>query len=134
MKHPPDRARRTLGTWIRAAAFLLGVAFISWLAASTADAHAPKTVQLAYDTAAQSLRVTLSHPSPSPGFHYINRVVVKKNGQVVETAEYTSQPNTPDFTYVYKISAAPGDTLEVKATCNLWGSKTEKLTVPPGGK
>jgi len=117
-----------------AAAFLLCFIFVPWLAPATADAHGPKTLQLAYDAAAQSLRVTLSHPSPNPGFHYIKRVVVKKNGQVLETAEYTSQPNTPDFTYVYKIAAAPGETLEVKATCNIWGSKTEKLTVPQGGK
>jgi len=94
-----------------------------------AAANAPKEVLLTYDATARTLTVQITHPSSSPGFHYIEKVEIKKGGKAISTSEYKSQPDQATFSYVYPIEAAPGDVLEVKASCSILGSKTEKLTV-----
>ncbi|HOD28212.1 MAG TPA: hypothetical protein PKH03_03285 [Syntrophales bacterium] len=132
--HPQNRHRATLKPLITVVGLLLAFAVVAAFLPAEAGAHAPKTVQLAYDAVTQTLSVTISHPSPNPGFHYIKRVVVRKDGKDLEKAEYKSQPVTSEFTYTYKIAGGGGDTLEVTATCNIWGSKTEMITVPKTGK
>jgi hypothetical protein len=94
-----------------------------------AAANAPKDVLLSYDAAARKLTVRITHSSSSPGFHYIDEVEIKKGGKTIATTEYKSQPDQATFSYVYPIGAAPGDVLEVKVGCSIFGSRTEKLTV-----
>jgi hypothetical protein len=94
-----------------------------------AAANAPKEVLLTYDAAAKTLTVQITHPSSSPTFHYIEKVEIKKGGKTISTTDYKSQPDQATFSYVYPIEAAPGDVLEAKASCSIFGSKTEKLTV-----
>jgi len=92
-------------------------------------ANAPKDVQLSYDSTSQILSVTITHKSPFPNIHYIKIVEIKKNGNVVSTNKYKSQPDQATFTYSYNVAAKAGETLEVKASCSLYGSKTVNLTV-----
>lgn len=94
-----------------------------------AAANAPKEVLLTYDTAARTLTIQITHSSSSPTFHYIEKVEIKKGGKTVSSTDYKSQPDQATFSYVYPIEAAPGDVLEAKASCSIFGSKTEKLTV-----
>ena len=94
-----------------------------------AAANAPKEVLLSYDSAARTLTVQITHSSSSPGSHYVERVEIKKGGKTIATTDYKSQPDQATFSYVYPIEAAPGDVLEVKASCSIFGSRTEKLTV-----
>jgi len=95
----------------------------------TSRAHAPQDVNLAYDSQSQILTVTITHKSPFPKSHYIAIVEIKKNGNVVTTTKYENQPDQPAFTYSYKVAATAGDTLEAKASCSLFGSRTANLTV-----
>lgn len=95
----------------------------------TSLANAPQDVKLSYDSQSQMLAVTITHKSPFPKFHYIKNVEIKKNGNVVSTNKYENQPDQATFTYSYKVSATAGEKLEVKASCNLYGSKTTNLTV-----
>ncbi len=94
-----------------------------------AAANAPKEVLLTYDAAAKTLTVQITHRSSSPTLHYIEKVEINKGGKTISTTDYKSQPDQATFSYVYPIEAAPGDVLEVKASCSIFGSKTEKLTV-----
>lgn len=94
-----------------------------------AAANAPKEVLLTYDATARTLTVQITHPSSSPGFHYVQKVEIKKGGKTISTTDYKSQPDQATFSYVYPIEADPGDILEVKASCSIFGSRTEKLTV-----
>jgi desulfoferrodoxin (superoxide reductase-like protein) len=93
----------------------------------TASANAPKEVKLAYDVASKTLQATITH-TPHSDSHYVQKVEIKKNGEIVTLQEYTSQSGDT-FTYSYKVKAAAGDILEVKASCSRFGSKTAKLTV-----
>jgi hypothetical protein len=92
-------------------------------------AHAPKDVNLSYESPRQMLTVTITHKSPLPYSHYIKIVEIKKNGTVVSTNKYENQPDQTTFTYTYKVPAAAGETLEVKVSCSLFGSRTTNLTV-----
>ena len=95
----------------------------------TSFANPPQDVTLFYDSNSQMLAVTITHKSPFPSFHYIKSVEIKKNGNLLSDNKYDNQPDQATFTYSYKIPAAAGDTLEAKASCSLYGSKTTDLTV-----
>jgi hypothetical protein len=95
----------------------------------TSLANAPQDVKLSYDLQSQILAVTITHKSPFPNTHYIKSVEIKKDGNVVSTNKYENQPDQATFTYSYKVQATAGETLEVKASCSLFGSKTVNLTV-----
>jgi len=95
----------------------------------TAHATAPSAVKLAYDAATQALQVTVTHSTWLPSFHYVKRIDIKKNGDVISANVYDSQPDKLTFSYTYTIPAKEGDILEVTASCSLWGSRTEKLSV-----
>jgi desulfoferrodoxin (superoxide reductase-like protein) len=95
----------------------------------SAFATAPKDVKLAYNANSQTLTITITHKSLSTGSHYIKKVEIKKNGTLVSDNTYKNQPDPETFTYTYQLSAQEGDTLEVTATCNLWGHKTETLKI-----
>jgi len=105
------------------------VLFLFFAGTSGVQAHAPKTVDLSYDLAEQVLTVTIDHWAVSTSTHFIEKVVIKKNGKVVEKKEYTSQPSAEEFSYTYKIPAEPGDKFEVTAACSVHGSKSSSLTV-----
>lgn len=92
-------------------------------------ANAPKDVNLSYDSQSQMLTVTITHKSPFPKVHYIKIVEIKNNGSIVSTNKYKNQPDQATFTYSYKVPAKAGETLEVNASCSMYGSKTVNLIV-----
>jgi desulfoferrodoxin (superoxide reductase-like protein) len=96
--------------------------------AAGADAHGPQAVTLTYDKAQSTLEVKITHKTPRTS-HYIDQVILQRNGQEIGVYTYKSQPDPDTFTYSYKVEAAPGDVLEAKAVCNIVGSKTGRLSV-----
>ncbi len=123
----PEKARRVV---ILSLVGIFTIFAMTYLCPTAVNAHAPKTVLLAYDGATKTLSVAITHTRFSEG-HYIEKVVIKKNGTVVATQEYKSQPSET-FTYTYKVDAVDGDTLEVKASCSRFGSTSETITVGKG--
>jgi len=112
--------------------FMFAAVVFLILSAGTVGAHSPSEVKLDYDTPAQTLKASITHTRFSDS-HYINKVEIRKNGNLVSLQEYKNQP-AETFVYSYKVTAADGDTLEVTAYCNKFGSKTEKLAVGQPGK
>ena len=112
---------------------LLFVLMIFFLYPQVSYANATQDVKLEYNASTQNLAVTITHNSSASGFHYIKNVEIKKNSVVLSTEKYDSQP-AGTFTYNYKVPAMAGDTLEVTATCSLFGSKTATITVSPATK
>jgi len=109
-------------------AFLLFGAMLALSLPPAALADPPSEVRLAY--AGQSLKVEIKHASPLPKRHYINRVEIRLDGKLVSVNKYTTQPSQQPFSYVYQVVAAPGAHIEVKVSCNVFGSKTASLVVP----
>jgi hypothetical protein len=90
-------------------------------------AHPPKEVLLSYDLEAKVLSVTVTHTRFSAG-HYIDKIEIMKNGTSVASHSYTNQPSET-FSHTYTLDAARGDVINVKATCNKFGSASGKITV-----
>lgn len=107
---------------------LVAVFSLTALYPVTACANPPQEVKLVYNITSQKLEVTVRHDTSFPGFHYINKIEIKK-GDSVSVHNYQSQPTKSEFTYTYDVPAAQGDVVEVTAACNLAGSKTVKVTV-----
>lgn len=111
--------------------FAAAAAFIM-LCPQVVTAHSPGSVKLDYNMSTQTLSVSITHTRFSDS-HYIDKVEIKKNGNLVTVQEYKNQADET-VTYFYKVTAGGGDTLEVKASCNKFGSKTETLKVGQPGK
>lgn len=92
-------------------------------------AHPPQDMILDYDFETEILSVTITHNSPSPTVHYINRIDIKRNDETIISETYDSQPTTSEFTYTYEVVANAGDELEVTAFCNIQGSIIQTITV-----
>lgn len=112
---------------------LLAVILVACLITLTlpgiAGATAPKDIKLEYTQTTSVLKVTIDHMTLAKTMHYIKNVIIKNNGVEVGSYMYNFQPEREIFTYTYSVPANPGDTLEVKAVCNLWGSKAVSLQV-----
>jgi hypothetical protein len=96
---------------------------------TTANAHRPGSVTLAYNIDTKVLSVTISHSVSNPEKHYVDKVKIAVNGGLTKTVEYTSQPDNVTFTYQYSIEATEGDELKVRAECSYFGSRTAKVIV-----
>jgi len=92
-----------------------------------AAATAPRYMKLVYQPG--TLQVTVLHFSPAKTFHYVYKVDVEKNGGVVASTQYTSQPKFFFYTYTYNVTATTGDQLTVTANCVLFGKLTRSITV-----
>jgi hypothetical protein len=115
------------GKGIAVIGFLASALLVLSICPGGVNAHAPAEVKIAYDLAAQTLTATVTHTRFSDS-HYVVKVEIMKNGAPVSLGEYKNQP-AETFTYTYNVAAAAGDTLEVTAVCNKFGSKKQKLTV-----
>jgi hypothetical protein len=102
---------------------ILGFALMS----TQVGATAPRYMKLVYQPG--TLQVTILHFSPARTFHYIYKVDVEKNGALVDSQQYTSQPKFFFYTYSYNVTASPGDILTVTANCVLFGKLTRSITV-----
>ena len=79
--------------------------FLSLMSLS-AIAHPPQGMTLDYDYETKTLDVTITHNTPGPTVHYINKVDIELNDEIYLSEEYDSQPTTDIFTYSY--SHQPG--------------------------
>jgi hypothetical protein len=102
---------------------IIGVALMSMQVGATA----PRYMKLVYQP--DTLQVTILHFSPVRTFHYVYKIDVERNGALVASQQYTSQPRFFFYTYSYNVTASPGDTLTVTAYCVLFGSLTRSLVV-----
>lgn len=103
------------------------------LASQAAMAHSPSDMMLSYDPSSRILSVMRSHPIPDPNSHYIREVTVQVSGQPRLSTQYSRQPSGTSFTYTYSLDVAPGDSIEVSATCSRGGSLTRSLATGGNG-
>ncbi len=95
-----------------------------------AFSNPPKKVILSYDKDSGNLAVSAIHPVKDVNDHFIITNEVKVNGEVVKTEEYTSQSSAESQDKTIEMpDLKSGDIVEVKSTCNKFGSKSESITI-----
>ena len=96
-------------------------------------AHPPGRLDLTFDVATHVLKVMLKHTTRDSIKHYINTIVVSLNKQDIITQKFSSQKDNQGHEALYMIlDVKPGDVLSVKATCSLYGTKSERFVIPSG--
>ncbi len=94
-------------------------------------AHSPQDISLSYDEITGVLSLSITHFVDDPLAHHIREVEIKRNGDVIRTERYDTQPSASiPFTYTYTVPVSPGDVLDATAVCNIAGSASARLVVP----
>ena len=76
------------------------------------------------------LRLQLSHTVNDPVKHYINRVVVRKDGNVVAEQVFTKQSDRTGLGLDLVVPGlSKGQTIQVEADCNIFGSLKKTITL-----
>ncbi|MEI7673754.1 MAG: hypothetical protein WCK00_16740 [Deltaproteobacteria bacterium] len=126
MNRRNQRCRRCLRVDVAAVCVLMTI-LLTALFPDISGANSPQEIVLSYDQAKRTLEVRITHTSKDPAAHYVKKVEIRKADKTIATTEYQSQPGQAPFAYIYPMEIDAEDVIEVKATCNIFGSKTEKL-------
>ena len=124
--HAPLNRLRRPGT-VSAIAMLV---LLACVVAIPAAAHAPTAMNVSYDPNIAKISVTITHPVDDPRAHYLSRVTVKLNGNVISDPDYKSQPSKDTFTLTYDVNAHSGDEVWVTANCVRGGMLEKSYMVP----
>jgi hypothetical protein len=130
---PETTDSRTINRWhfITPAGLFILAALVCLLTVPV-SAHPPTDMNISFDSATAKIYVTITHPVDDPATHYLSRVKVKLNGDVISDPDYKSQPTKDTFTLTYDVNAQSGDEVWVTATCVRGGvlEKTYKVPQP----
>ncbi len=97
------------------------------------QAHTPVDMTLSYNYDSQILTVTVIHSVADVNTHYIERIIINKNGQFAMDRNYTSQSHASSMSDTFDLDAADDDMLEVTAICSVSGQIVRQITVSSGG-
>ncbi|MDR1579732.1 MAG: hypothetical protein LBS35_05195 [Synergistaceae bacterium] len=95
----------------------------------TAFSHPPKNVSLSLNGGV--LTVNVSHSVDNPDKHYIYRITIYRDNNIVISKDYTSQSGADGLSDTFDIGASPqGSVIKVEAFCVIMGSASGSMTVP----
>jgi len=114
--------------YVKASAVLLVLIMCLTIIGTQASAHPPGLIFSKYEE--NNLKVLITHFSISPfGSHYIYRVEIDVNGELVEEQNYEKQDRFIFLIYKFNITAEPGDEITFTAYCSLFGQKSKSINV-----
>lgn len=94
-------------------------------------AHPPSKIILDFNSETHILKVAVNHSVDDTLKHFINMLSVKLNGNEIANQKFLTQFVSADQDAQFLIhDAKPGDEIEVTASCNIFGKKTEKIKLP----
>ncbi len=97
---------------------------------STVEAHPPKKVTAKYNKESSELKIEITHSVKEATSHYIDVIIIYKNGEEISKLEPSEQTGKQKHTEsVILKDLKSGDIIKVKAKCNKFGSKTAKLKI-----
>ncbi len=91
-------------------------------------ADPPKKIILDYNSSEKVLKIDIVHPVKDVEKHYIDMVVIYVSGKEVKRFEFKKQQNPKEDKIEFNSDKfVPGAEVEVRASCNLFGTKKEKI-------
>lgn len=93
-------------------------------------AHSPQGIELVFDSETSTLKVSVEHRVSKKAYHFVDNVSVELNDEEIITQKFSIQGSEDTQTACYVIpELQPGDRLDITASCNVSGKKTETLVV-----
>lgn len=94
------------------------------------SAHPASQVTLSYDQETQILRVDFEHKVSNALVHFINKIEVKLNDNIIIEQKIDIQDTKDGGTFIYKVPGLePGDKISVTTECNKNGKKSAELEI-----
>ncbi len=95
-----------------------------------AYAHPPKSIESNYDPSDKTLSVTVTHPVRNPKGHYIEKIEIVKNDELIAKKEFSEQDNNVSQNAVFIVSDITAqDTVIIEAYCSISGKLKEKVDI-----
>ena len=104
---------------------ILGIACLS----SSVIAHPAAAMHMEYDEDTTTLSIYIIHGVTDPTYHFTETIVVRVNGTIVATENYSTQNEKHIHHYLINMSAHEHDIINVTAVCNLGGNYSKVLIV-----
>ena len=97
----------------------------------TGFSHPPAVVEAEFSVADHVITILVKHASRDQEAHFIDGITVVLNGKTVVEQTFFSQmgKGKQEASYILH-DAKPGDEITIIATCNKYGEKKKKITVP----
>jgi hypothetical protein len=93
-------------------------------------AHPPKKVTVTYNKDENKLTIVAEHHVKDVKDHYIKEITITVDGKEVKVLTFKDQSSATDQTTDVVIpDLKAGSKIEVKATCNKFGSKTSSIVL-----
>ena len=107
---------------------LLGVGLLLSLK-GIALAHPPVSLDVALLPEGK-LRIQVSHTVNDPAKHFINRVVITRDGKVLAEQSFVGQTGKTGLEVEIPVTGlSKGQTIQVEADCNIFGSLKKSVTL-----
>ena len=95
-----------------------------------ATAHPPRKVVLNTDHKSKLLKINISHTVKDTETHFISKVIITLNGQLLEEKTFTKQSTAGKETITITVDEMKvGDKIEVECICNKSGRKKASAEV-----
>lgn len=94
-----------------------------------AVSHPPSSMELDYAGEDRVLTVQITHRVGNPSNHYVEKISVYKNGNMVLEESYSEQDNNSGGEYEFELKAQNGDSIEARADCNQFGNISQSLEI-----
>ncbi|MGB9721775.1 MAG: hypothetical protein ACPL28_09895 [bacterium] len=109
------------------------VIFTLMIFVALSSAHPPSDISAEYDTLEQKIKIFVKHNVRDVNKHFVAKLELhSKNNKKVEQS-CVKQINNEYQEYLYKvIDLKIGDTLNIKADCNINGNKRATFVLEPG--
>lgn len=109
---------------------MIGLMIGLFLCTISGYAHAPREIALSFDRNLGILKAEILHPVKNPEKHYIKRIWVYVNKEMIEEKFYDRQKTGSGHSDEFKLKKVKsGDVITVKAACSRFGGKKTKITV-----
>ncbi|MFC1510104.1 hypothetical protein ACFL49_00385 [Candidatus Omnitrophota bacterium] len=105
------------------------ISCVFMLNASMAFSRPPSSIELHYDQENSLLSIDVKHISRKVHKHYIRRVLLFKNDELVETFVFVKQQKPTGFLLEVSIDLLAGEEIRVKMICSKAGRKEQILIV-----
>ena len=94
-----------------------------------AYAHPPSNINLTYSESKHSFRLIVNHRVSGRG-HFINKIIVKLNGEDLQSKTYPFQNNKKVVIFSFpEPQYKKGDILSIEVTCNRTGPVTKDFSI-----